>query len=77
MAAPRLTPMVKTQIYLPAAELAALHRVAKAKKRRVADLVREAIREKYLRPAASGPVALWSGPFTGSSSDHDSAFDEP
>ena len=39
-----MTPMVKTQVYLPAAELAALHRVAKAKKRRAADLVREAIR---------------------------------
>ena len=69
--------MVKTQIYLPATELSALHRVAKAKKRSVADLVREAIREKYLRPPSGGPVALWSGPFTGSSSDHDSAFDEP
>ena len=73
----RLTPMVKTQVYLPKAELAALHRVAKAKKRPVAELVREAIREKYLRKAPSGPVALWAGPFLGSSSDHDSAFDEP
>jgi len=72
-----LTPMVKTQVYLPEAELAALHRVAKAKKRPVAELVREAIRDKYLRASASGPVALWDGPFAGSSSDHDSAFDEP
>ncbi len=72
-----MTPMVKTQVYLPAAELAALHRLAKAKKRRVADLVREAIREAYLRPPPSGPVALWDGPFSGSSSDHDAAFDEP
>jgi len=72
-----MTPMVKTQIYLPEAELAELHRIAKAKKRRVADLVREAIREKYLRRPASGPVALWTGPWQGSSSDHDAAFDEP
>ena len=72
-----MTPMVKTQIYLPAEELAALHRLAKAKKRPVAELVREAIREVYLRPPADGPVALWTGPFSGSSSDHDSAFDEP
>ncbi len=69
--------MVKTQVYLPEAELAALHRLAKAKKRPVAELVREAIREKYLRPPAAGPVAIWAGPFSGSSSDHDSAFDEP
>ena len=72
-----MTPVTKTQIYLPEAELAALHRIAKAKKRRVADLVREAIRERYLRSVEGGPVALWSGPFAGSSSDHDAAFDEP
>jgi len=72
-----LTHVVKTQVYLPEEELAALHRLAKAKKRPVADLVREAIREKYLRPPAAGPVAIWAGPFSGSSSDHDSAFDEP
>jgi len=69
--------MVKTQVYLPEAELAALHRVAKAKKRPVAELIRDAIREKYLRAAASGPVAIWAGPFSGGSSDHDSAFDDP
>jgi hypothetical protein len=69
--------MVKTQVYLPKAELSALHRVAKAKKRPVAELVREAIREKYLRAPVAGPVAIWAGPFAGSSSDHDAAFDEP
>jgi len=72
-----MTPMVKTQVYLPKAELRALHRVAKAKKRPVAELVREAIREKYLRTSLAGPVAIWDGPFVGSSADHDSAFDEP
>lgn len=73
-----MTPMMtKTQVYLPAAELAELHRVAKRKKRRVADLVREAIREKYLRDTSAGPVALWTGPFAGSAVDHDAAFDEP
>ena len=72
-----LTPMVKTQVYLPEAELAALHRLAKASKRHVAELIREAIRDKYLRQPAGGPVAIWDGPFAGSSSDHDSAFDEP
>lgn len=73
-----MTPMVKTQVYLPEKELAALHRIAKAHKRRVADLVREAIRQKWLRPTPpEGPVALWTGPFDGSSADHDAAFDEP
>jgi hypothetical protein len=49
-----------------------LHRVAKARKRPVAELVREAIREKYLRGPLLGPVAIWAGPLAGSSSDHDS-----
>jgi len=72
-----MTPMVKTQVYLPKAELNALHGIAKAKKRPVAELVREAIREKYLRATATGPVAVWDGPIAASSTDHDSAFDEP
>ncbi len=69
--------MVKTQVYLPEEELAELHRIARRKKRPLADLVREAIRAMWLRPATHGPVALWDGPFRGSSADHDAAFDEP
>ncbi|HEY4158941.1 MAG TPA: CopG family transcriptional regulator [Polyangiaceae bacterium] len=69
--------MVKTQVYLPKDELAALHRVAKTRRRPVAELVRAAIRDTYLRTPVVGPVALWDGPFLGSSADHDSAFDEP
>jgi hypothetical protein len=69
--------MVKTQVYLPADELAALHRLARRSRRRVADLVREAIRRVWLRPEPGGPVALWDRPFDGSSADHDAAFDEP
>jgi len=72
-----MTPVVKTQVYLPKAELSELHRVAKARKRPVAELVREAIREKYLRGPVGGPVAIWAGPVAGSSGDHDAAFDEP
>ena len=72
-----MTPMVKTQVYLPESELRALHRLAKRRKRRVADLVRDAIRAQYLRGAPSGPVAIWDGPFAGSSADHDAAFDAP
>ncbi|MHB8873109.1 MAG: ribbon-helix-helix domain-containing protein [Myxococcaceae bacterium] len=69
--------MVKTQVYLPDEELKALHRLARQRKRPVADLVREAIRATWLRAGASGPVGLWTGPFGGSSADHDAAFDEP
>ncbi len=68
--------MVKTQIYLPEVELAELHRIARRTKRPIADLVREAIRAIWLRPATDGPVALWSGPFNGTSTDHDAAFDD-
>lgn len=72
-------PMTKTQVYFARAELAALHRVAKLSGRAVAELVREAVRERWLRPAGAGkgPVGLWDGPFAGSSADHDAAFDEP
>jgi hypothetical protein len=68
--------MVKTQVYLPKRELVALHRVAKREKRPVADLVRDAVRAKWLRDAPAGPVAIWDGPFAGSSVDHDAAFDD-
>ena len=68
--------MVKTQVYLQEEELAELHRLARKQKRPVAELVREAVRAKWLRPAANGPVALWAGPFAGCSADHDAAFDD-
>ena len=63
--------MVKTHVYLREEELAELHRLARKQKRPVAELVREAVRARWLRPAANGPVALWSGAFEGSSTDHD------
>jgi hypothetical protein len=69
--------MVKTQVYLPEGELRALHEVAKREKRPVAALVREAIRRVWLKGKPKGPVALWNGPWRGSSADHESAFDEP
>ena len=71
----KLTPVTKTQIYLPAEELAALHRAAKRSGRSVADLVREAIRKVWLRPNVSGPVGLWDGEPRRSSADHDSIYD--
>lgn len=69
--------MVKTQVYLPRKELDALHRIARRRKRAVAELVREAVRAVWLRPERRGPVALWDGPFAGTASDHEGAFDEP
>lgn len=73
-----MTHMTKTQIYLPTAELAQLHRLAKQAGRSLADLIREAIRKTWLpqRTADTGPVALWPGAAKRSSNDHDSIYDE-
>jgi hypothetical protein len=68
--------MVKTQVYLAKEDLEALHRVARKKKRRVADLVREAVREVWLGAEPTGPVALSNGLLRAHSSEHDAAFDE-
>ena len=68
--------MMKTQVYLPKEDLEALHRVARKKGRPVAELIREAVRERWLKKTPEGPVAIWDGPFEGSSVDHDAAFDD-
>jgi len=72
----KMTHMTKTQVYLRDEELAALRDAAERSGRSVADLVREAIREVWLRPGTSGPVAIWSGPLQRTSVDHDSIYDE-
>lgn len=72
-----LTHMIRTQVYLREEELEALHHVAERSGRSVADLVREAIRKVWLRPAADGPVGLWDGEPGRTSVDHDSIYDEP
>lgn len=69
--------MVKTQVYLPAAELRALHRAAKRSGKSVAQLVREAVRRSCLPPGANGPVGLWDGEVRGTSFDHDAIYDNP
>ena len=71
-----MTPMVKTQIYFRDEELDALHGVARQSSRSVADLVREAVRRVWLRPAGEGPVALWDGEPRATSVDHDRIYDE-
>jgi hypothetical protein len=73
----KMTPMVKTQVYLRSDELDALHEVAARSDRAVADLIREAIRRVWLRPARQGPVALWNGAPKRTSVDHDSIYDNP
>jgi hypothetical protein len=70
--------MVKTQVYLGADELDALHAVAARSDRSVADLIREAIRRVWLRPPSQneGPVALWNGKPGRTSVEHDIIYDE-
>ena len=72
----RMTPVVKTQVYLRDEELAALHGVAERSGRSVADLVREAVRRVWLRQGDAGPVALWDGPVARTSVEHDHIHDE-
>jgi len=69
--------MTKTQIYFRDDELQALHRTAERLGRSVADLVREAVRKVWLRPASEGPVALWDGEPQHTSMEHDSIYDSP
>lgn len=69
--------MTKTQVYLRDEELTALRHAAARSGRSVADLVRDAIRQVWLRPENAGPVALWSGPSPYTSVDHDRIYDEP
>ena len=69
--------MVKTQVYLMEQDLAALHRMARRSGKSTAELIREAIRRIWLRPAPVGPVALWDGEPRRTAADHDSIYDQP
>ena len=71
----KLTYMEKAQVYFPKAELEALRAAAVRSGRSVADLVREAVRKTVLKPASTGPVALWDGELKRTSADHDSIYD--
>lgn len=72
----RMTHMTKTQVYLRDEELEALHEAARRSGRSVAELVREAVRQVWLRPQARGPVSLWDGEPRRTSLDHDTIYDE-
>ena len=68
--------MEKTQVYLRKEEFDALRAAAERSGRSMAELIREAIRRTLLKPAASGPVAIWDGKPKKSSVEHDSIYDE-
>jgi hypothetical protein len=69
--------MTKTQVYLPEADLRALHKLAARHRKSVAALIREAVSRTYLQADASGPVALYRRRAKRVSTDHDSIYDEP
>jgi hypothetical protein len=77
-------PMKKTQVYFRAEDLRALHRVAKERKRPVAELIRVAVQDRWLKPPdhdtrpGYAMIGLYTGPVPpGFSSDnHDAAFDD-
>ena len=73
---PKVTYMKKTQVYLREDELDALRQAASRSGRSVAALVREAIRQVVLKPAAEGPVAIWDGEPRRTAAQHDSVYDE-
>ncbi len=71
-----VTPVIKSQIYFPERDLAALHKAAKKAGKSVAEMVREAVRRTWLHELPEEPVALWDGK-TRPAVDHDSIYDEP
>jgi hypothetical protein len=73
----KVTHVTKTQVYLPEEDLEALHAISERTGRSLADLIRQAIRDTWLRPEAKGPVGLWAGPVRQTSVSHDSIYDEP
>jgi hypothetical protein len=72
-----MTPMPKIQVYLREQELAALHEVASRSGKTVSTLVREAVREVWLRPISAGPVNLWDREPRRTAAEHDTLYDEP
>lgn len=72
-----MTPMVKTQVYLPEEELSGLHDLARGTGKSVAELIRQAIRQTWFTTNARGPVALWKGEVRSQSVDHDVIYDDP
>lgn len=72
-----MTPMIRTQLYLREEELAALREVARRSGKTVAALVRDAVRQVWLRPISDGPVNLWDREPRRTAAEHDTLHDEP
>ncbi len=75
--------MTKTQVYFRPEDLRALHRIARARKQPSAELIREAVQEKWLsgtpkKRKSDWPVDLWTGPVPpgGGSDNHGAALGE-
>jgi hypothetical protein len=68
--------MTRTQIYFRDQELAVLRQVAKRSGKSVAELVREAVRQIWMRPEHQRPVALWHGEPRRTSTQHDIFYDK-
>ena len=72
----KMTHMEKTQVYFPKEELEAIRQAAARSGRSIAQVIRDAVRQVVLKPADSGPVAIWDGKPKRSSLEHDSVHDE-
>ena len=70
--------MLKTQVYLPEDDSKALWKIAQRWGRSVADLVRNAIRQVWLRPGSvsASPMTLWDGISSRTSVEHDVIYNE-
>lgn len=69
--------VTKIQLFMHEDNLAALRTAARQTGRSMADLIREAVLQVWLRPQSDGPVALWDGEPRRTSVDHDSIYGEP
>jgi hypothetical protein len=69
--------MKKIQIYLRPEELQTLRKAARLSGKSVSELVREAVRQVWLRPEHQGPVGLWDGEPRRAGAEHDTIYDEP
>ena len=58
-------------------ELDALRKAADRSGSSIAEMIRQAIREVWLRPRNQGPVGIWGGLPGKTSVEHDSIYDEP
>ena len=71
-----MTPIIKTQVYLRDEELRALREEANRSGKSIAELVRQAVRQVWIRPKSQGPVALWDGEIRCTSAEHDRIYDD-